>query len=273
MPKTDMTKVGQNAALIPAPDYMKGPIVGIDQLKTLITPPMVKIVQSMSSPELQEEFGIGTVIQTPDNVVICSPVSRDDKTGQITKHGSFHFTPIFFYKEWIKWAPMAAKGVMSAILGKTTDPNSDIARRSMDAQLRLEPLTGENEKFGNASNVEHLNYICMIEGVKDPTIISFNRSSWKIGKELAHQIKMREKTIFGNRFQAIVDNASNEKGAWHVFNIIDPTDEKGPWTNEADYEKCAKIYEGFQEAYLAQVLVANYEQDAGPVAPAQRTDM
>ena len=152
MPNTDMTKVGKDAPLVAMPEHMKGaPIVGVDRLKELITPPMVKIVQSSADPDLKKQFGVGTVIQTPDNIVICTPLERDDKTGEIVKHGSFVFTPIYYYKDWIKWAPMKSKGVLPAILGRSTDINSDIARKAMNAQTRLEDLDGENKKFGQAS--------------------------------------------------------------------------------------------------------------------------
>lgn len=256
-----MTKVGKNAPLVSMPEHMKGPIVGVDRLRELITPPMVKIIQSSSDKDLKTEFGVGTVVQTPDNVVICKPLERDDK-GNITKHGSFHFTPIYYYKDWIKWAPMKAKGILPAILGRSTDINSEIARRASNAELRSEPLQGDNAKFGDANNVEHVNFVCMIEGLKEPTIISFCRASWKIGKELARQIKIRDCTIYGCRFQAIVADDSNEKGSWHCFRIVDPTDEIGPWAPKEDFEKCAAVHDALQKAYLAEVLVADYDPDS-----------
>ena len=273
MATTDMTRAGQNAPLVKKPEHLGGDIVGTEQLKTLITPPMVKIIQSSADPDLKKTFGVGTVVQTPDNIEICSPLERDGK-GEIVKHGSFHFTPIFFYKDWIKWAPMRSKGILPAILGRSTDINSSIAHRAMNANLRLEPLEGENAKFGEASNVEHLNYVCMIEGLNDPTIISFARSAWKIGKDFARQIKIRSATIYGCRFQAIVDNDSNDKGSWHCLRIVDPTDNKGPWTATEDFKKCAIVYAELQKAYIAQALVADYDPDSHMVdSVSERTDV
>ena len=119
-------------------------------------------------------------------------------------------------------------------------------------------MNPDDPKSKQKTHTEHLNYVCMIDDVQEPTIISFCRASWKIGKDFARRIQIRKAPIFGCRFQAIVGDAVKDDNSWHVFNIIDPI-EGEPWVDPKNVESFQKIFEGLNDAYLKRTLVADYE--------------
>lgn len=266
------TRVGQNAPLAPLPTYMqadKG--VGLEKLSQFVVPPMVKIVTATSDKELRETFGVGTVIMSPDNVVIASPSDRDPVTGVAATPASFLFTPLFFYEEFITWVDRDCPDVFM-IKDKSFNPLSAIARKARSSDTWTEPMPAPNEKF-NYSHQQHLNFVIKVEGIDKPMVISFSRSSWKVGKELARMIHRREAAIFGNRFACLIVETTDDKNTWLIPQVESPPDGV-TWVSEADYPVFKELHEKFMKLHAESLLRPDYTvvNDLEPVIP-ERNDM
>jgi hypothetical protein len=271
-----ITKVQPAGALAaPAPDFIKRgkEALGTERLAQFVTPPLFKVVQKQSDDALQDAFGKGTTILRPADVVVA-------KAGT-----PFHIIPIIQYPEYVTWAPIELKGQVPAILARTLDQKSELARKATNRDTWIEQGYKFNDRtIEKVRHVEHITFIVALfnhEIGLMPAVMSFARAEHKSGRQLASMIKMRQADMFGCVFEAVVnpEPRKNEKGSWFGWDIRNPTVEGvAPWVTDKElYDNLAKLNKDFEEAYQNNLLRANYDDDApvdagGPAAE-KREDM
>ena len=164
----------------------------LDALKEHRIVPRFKIIQATSDDVLKKNFGEGSVVIRPGDVLICK---HEDEPA------SFQFVPLFFFVEWAKWRDLKGNGPM--ILDRSHDPISELAMKSKSTDTRRELYEGQEGKKDNEKMyygfVEHLRFIGVIYGdhplVGTPVTLSFERGEWIQGKNFISAVSLRRQTI------------------------------------------------------------------------------
>lgn len=243
--KADIVKVG--TAL---PTFMTDEsILGIEGLSEYVSPPRIRLVQSMSKA-LLEDFCLGDCVVVPNNIMLSEMV-RDGKGKPTGENLGFVFTPILFYVEYVTWNPV---GVIPAIVERTVNRDHPIALKAQNPKLRTETTTD-----GETRHVEHLNFIVMLEDdrITDPCIMSFARAEHKAGRALASLITMRRGPIYGMRFNAQIGLRENDQGQWWGFDITNPSE--NPWVDEKSFTILKGLHLKAVQLTKDSRIRANYE--------------
>ena len=237
--------------------------LGMEELGKFVVPPRIRVVQALSDMELRDAFPLGTVVILPQRVPVAEMV--DEETGE-----PFHFTPLFFFPEWVTWNPIASKGVLPAIVERTVDPNSPLVAKTQNPKLWTEDcLTFPGE---NIRHVEHLNFVVLILGdhplASTPVILSFARGEHKAGMSFNALIKMR-KALVGCNFMGVVGHRTNNKGDWFGIDVANPAGDSGipPFVqDEETFENLKALHLELKEAHANQLIRVDYEDDK-PTVP------
>jgi len=150
------------------PAYMKEDVgAGLQELAQYVMPPMLKVVQKAASDALLNKFNVADVIVMPNQTLLYSQESQEP----------FEFVIVGFYGEFVAWNPIEAQAC-GAIRERTQDPRSPLALKCKNDKTwsELMPKGKPDDKDLYIRNVEHLNYIVIIESDKVepmPHIISF----------------------------------------------------------------------------------------------------
>lgn len=137
------------------------------------------LVESMSK-ELKKQFKEGDIVIP--NTMTCV----------IPKGESVNFVPVMFYDEYISWWDRKDVGQESAIKDRSFSDTSEIARKSMDHNLREEAYGDKDYKIKHS---HHLNFLVKLtSGNHADTlcVLSFSRGRFKDGKQLIGAIQMRK---------------------------------------------------------------------------------
>lgn len=237
------------------PAHLQGKDVeGIEDLKKYVSPPRIKIVQKSADNELLERFSLGDVIVQPAQVL----VSKYDKDNP----EPFLFVPLFFFPEWATWSPIELRGQVPMILERTSDPDSVLAKKAKNPNLRFEAKEYEGRQM-QVRHVEHLNFIVVLYDHElgiDPMVLSFQRGEHGSGIRFNSLIKMRRASLFACVFQAQVALRKGHKGEWAGLNITNPDLEgSSPWVLEDEVEGLRKKHLEFKETYGAGLLRVEHE--------------
>ena len=194
------------------PEYMRDDFddsSDIQLMQEYVTPPMARIVQSLS-PDEAKRFGEGALYTTPSyGLIIPAP-----PIGQ-TQSGYARFVPIFFFPEYIAWEQ---RGVKPQINARTYDPNSQLAK--ICKKFKPEERNFPDPATGRVLNrQEHLNFIIMfLEGelAGTPMLISFAKSAHKCGRTLCETILMRRNSQgiqpYGQVYELATFRDVNDRG-------------------------------------------------------------
>lgn len=258
----EITKVPAGE-IAPPPDFMKpDETAGLSVVKQYVTPRRLKIVQKSSNTELLDEFFVGDVIITPDNDLVVE-MGRDDKGRPAGEGDGFLFTVVSFFVEYCTWNPFELKGRAPAIIDRSLNSSSMIARKAKSMDMRFEPHPTEaNLKI---RHVEHLNFLVLVEGRDDdlPVILTFDRGDHKAGRAFCDLIAMRKGPIYGGVYKADVNWRENEFGDWWGIDVGNPAiDESEPWVTEDRYPFLKKTHEYFAKLHSEELVRVNYEEDA-----------
>lgn len=242
------------------PAYMKdAKPEGLEHVKDYITPPRLKIIQKQADDELLERFNTGDVVIMPAQAL----VAQYDKENP----DKFHFVPLFFYPEWCTWSPYEMRGKLPMILERTLDPKSELARKAKAPKLRQESMQYEGQDI-MARHVEHLNFIISLYGHPlgvDNMILSFQKGDHGAGIRFNSLIKMRDASIYGAVYEAVVSKRPGAKGEWMGINISNPTVEGvSPWVTEEEYAILKTKHKELAESYKKGLLLADYEDQSVP---------
>lgn len=263
----NLVKVTPNLNL---PDYLQDqPVQGLDELKNFVVPPVLKIIQKQSADELLTRFNVGDCIVLPAEAVVAL------HTGQEGEPEIFNFVPLFFYSEYCTWTPIELRGQVPAILERTLDRGSPLARKATNSKLWAEEIEHEGRKI-KVRHVEHLNYVVTLYNhplAGEPMIMSFSKGEHSTGSRLASMIKMRKASLYANVFQAhvSVEPRKNQKGSWFGYDIENPTAEGvSPWVTKDELERFRVLFNEVNEYYKHGRLRTEYDpsDDADPAAAA-----
>lgn len=253
------------------PEHLRDKEVkGMDVMKTIIRPPMLKIIMKQSKDELLDKFGKGALI--------CMPAEAEIAPNDVP----FTFTPLFMWKEWCTWAPIEAKGQIPAILDSSLDPTSVLAGKASHTSTREEKIEYEGSMY-DVKHVEHLNFMVVIHdhplgGPETPMIMSFARAEYRTGSNLASLIQMRKTSPFNCVFEARVckDPRGNDQGTWYGFDISNPSEDSGrtPWCSAEESALFEEMHDNLAEAHANKCLVTTHEEgEVEGDKPEERDDM
>lgn len=223
--KADMVKVEAGPRSVPV--YMKSEdVMGVEDLSQYVLPPRVKVVQNMSKA-LLEDFCLGDCVVVPNGVMLAE-MSRDDKGKPTGESDGFTFIPLLFFAEWCTWNPI---GTIPAIRDRSFDPNSAIAVKSQNPNLRSETM-GDGVVVRHC---EHLNFVVLLKdsAVTDPCIMSFARAEHRAGRQFCNLVKMRRAPLYGCVFKADINLRENDQGSWWGIDITNPSE--GAWVEEGEF--------------------------------------
>lgn len=185
--------------------------------------PRIALLQALS-PQVQrepEKYKQGTYVDTLTQEVLGA---------------SIKFTPVFVFKNIIKWKPRTEGGGM---LWKTINPTKE--------QL-AETLWNGTEK--PTADV-YINCICLVEHNPVPLIISFCKTSLKAGQDLATLV-----TLSGSawKFEYTLDTVrqTNSKGTFYVMRV-----KRGGMNSPEQQQQAAELYEQVK----CMAIDTDYEND------------
>ncbi len=267
---TAVTKVKPNDALA-VPDYMADDRSGTEELAQYVVPPRIKIVQKQSDNELLDLFGEGTVICSPQNIVVAEMGTNTQGRPVVDDAKPFFFVPVFFFTEYCTWNPLEMKGQLPAIRERSFDPDSDIAKKARNADTRMETCS-ENDKY-QIRHVEHLNFVVVIvddEALSEtPMILTFARGEHGSGRNLAGLVRMRKAPLYGCVFEATVAARSNQMGEWYGLNVTNPATRSG-WVEQEQFDALQAVHEEFKKLHHDMLVRPDY--DAGGDAGEDKSD-
>jgi hypothetical protein len=155
-------------------------MAGMDEYRVI---PRLKIVQAMTKQELKKKFHEGGICIMPGEAQVAPPEEP------------FLFVPQFFFVEFCKWADREDKG--TAIVARSFDPTSDIAKRARNAELRYEAYEDGTDK--QYRYVESLNFPGVIYGdnplAGTPAVLDFSRGEFSQGRNFISAIKLRKERV------------------------------------------------------------------------------
>jgi len=258
MAKSKSKEVSKVQPDLTLPEHLRDkPVEGVDQLKEVIRPPMLKIVQKQARDELLERFNKGDAIVTPAEALVASHNNGEPE--------SFLFVPLFFYREWCTWTPIELRGQVPAILERTSDPTSELAAKSAVPDQRIEEIEHDGRKI-KVRHVEHINYIVVLKDHElafEPIIMGFSKGEYVTGTRFASMIKMRKASIYDCVFEARVspEPRTNEKGSWFGFEIFNPVS-GSPWSTVEEHEQLKGLYDDVKSYAERGAVVVDYEEEA-----------
>jgi len=220
---------------------------GVEELAQFIIPPRVKIVQAQSGGQLKELFEVGDVVLVPQ-MLLVAPFGEP-----------FHFTPIFFFPEWLLTNPV---GVTPFVRERSTDPQSEIAAKARNkVSIPCPEKPGKECRY-----VQHLNYISIIHNVdvSTPVVLSFARAEHSTGQNLASRIRMRKAPIYGCTFEAQVMERENAEGNWCGFDILNPSEESrvSPFIQDEEmFNELKAFHLEFKDAHEKSMIQLDFEND------------
>lgn len=262
--KNELMQAQQMAGVPAAPAYLQvEDDHSVDELKHYIRPPRVKVIQSMSSDELKQKFGVADTILVPDNVLIME-AARDGK-GNVQPGNTqpFLFTPLFFFTEFCVWNPLEMKDQLPAIRERSTDPNSAIAKRARDWNNKTMPCP-ENPEH-ECEFCEHMNFIIHIQNYPEPCVMTFSRGEFKAGVNFATLAKLRKQgtgvPLYANVFAANLTYRQGKKGSWYGLDVSNPDGDTSPYVGEEAFNRYKEMHAQFAKDYADSKIEVNYEDE------------
>jgi len=217
--------------------------------------PRLKVVQGTSKQELIEQFGAGSVIVQPGNIEV------------VKKEVSFLAVPVLFFVEYCKWSDLKDEE-SPAVVDRTFDPTSELAKISRDAKKREEVYQGDEDakKPKIWRYVEHLNFVCFIYNEDsalrgEPVVQSFSRGEYGTGQGFINACSMRRSPLWSQVWQ--VKPAYRDKGAerkWYGLDWTAPPEDIGPHikADQKDFFKDAHV--AFKDLQEKKRLIVDHSE-------------
>jgi len=163
----------------------------LESMKSLVMLPRLKIIQGQTDADLKKKFGEGSVIVRPGDALVWQEGDAP-----------FLLVPLFFHREWMKWADNKDKDQL-IVEGPVYDETHPIALKSKTADTRTEVYPGDAGKPDRErkyySYVEHLCWTCVIYGdhplAGTEVVLGMERGEFYNGRQLINSISMRRHTI------------------------------------------------------------------------------
>ncbi|RLC20926.1 MAG: hypothetical protein DRH56_09940, partial [Deltaproteobacteria bacterium] len=142
------------------------------------------------------------------------------------------FIPIFAYKEWIRFNgrtesdPEWVDGYEPAqIIWRTKDPN--------DQRVKEEGVWINNNP---PLAKEFICFFSIFEGQELPIVISFGKSSYKVGRQLLSLARFSLGDLFSNKYELGSKQIKDSKGTYYIFTV-----KKAGKSSKEEY-KLAEMY-------------------------------
>jgi hypothetical protein len=230
----------------------------------LVTPPRLKIVQNQRK-EKYKKFDPGTALLVPQ----CIELAK--------KNEPFYVVPVFFHMEWTCMNPLETSATLDMFRERTTDPNSETARKARDAKLRKSEKCPEMPKSKDGKDlflhyVEHFVFIMMLVQNKSfsgmPLTISFQRGEWGVGNGLLLKLKARGADIFGCVFECRVPEKERHDdksgGDWYGLDIDNPSSPgcPAPYVRSIDeYKQLEELHDQLAAQFARGELMSDLGQE------------
>lgn len=219
----------------------------MDALSQYRIVPRCKVIQAMSDSSLKDQFGEGSAIVSPGGMLIAE------------KGDPFHFVPLFFFTEFIKWRDRKDSSG-NAIMERTFDQGSELAAYARDPERRHE----KDGKFVHRY-CEHLNFVGTVYNGKDepePIILGFARGDFGKGKQWASAIQMRRAggrpvPLWAQvwRFHTVLNQGT--EGDWYQLRFDSP---EQPVINQEHVETMRELHEMLKKDFESNRLVADHSE-------------
>lgn len=221
--------------------------VGAEQTRNYIRPSFLKIVQAMTDQNLKEQFGEGSLISTPENILVCK------------KDTPVFFVPLLFYTEYRRQYPIDAP---EYITERTTNPEDDLAVKARSRRK-------EDRMFDDGSEAtEALNFMILLlnhELSGKSLVLSCSGGSWTEGASLCSLISSRNVShIVANRFEMQIRLKKFPKinKTSFVPKFSNPSD-GNPFstTDEGKFNEYVKLHEQLAEFQAAGGIEVDYDSN------------
>jgi len=197
---------------------------GMGDVQKHLIPPVVRIIQKMSSDKLQAKFAVGQVVVLPEEIVIADP---DE---------ACIFIPVHFYVEYCAWNPRKYQETEGSLKTRSFDPNSEVAKIACDPERR-------NQLHPDGSSIikyqEHLNFMMLIQHAnapKIPCVMSFSSTGHMDGRSFCNLISAREAAVFAGKYTLKPYHRKNSEGDWYGISV-----ENAGWCTEEEYDLAEKV--------------------------------
>lgn len=152
--------------------------------------PRIKVIQSLTDQDMKDRHGgEGAVVLMPLDMLVTKP-------GKI-----FQFVPIFAWTEFCHWADRNDK-TQPAVIAKTFDKTSEIARRASDAATREQIYPGQEtaQRPMKYRWVQHLNFAGWIYGehplAGTECVLHYERGEFTQGQNFISQAALRRAPLW-----------------------------------------------------------------------------
>lgn len=229
---------------------------GTEGLKKIVRPSMVKIVQKMSADELLSQFGMGSMILTPDQLLLS-------KFGE---ENGFPFVPILHWIEWCKWTSIRLKGQESMIKERTLDDRHPLAKLCQNEAtwVEMHPQYPNDPKYAYR-NCEHLNFLVQLWDPDlrhmDPVLVSFVRSNHSMGRRLGKMILNRQASIYAGVYRLFTKNKKGTETDYPAFGVANNSDDLGAWVDSPEaFKALQERHHYFADLYRNDGFEAGYDE-------------
>jgi len=217
----------------------------LDQVKKYRQLTRLKLIQGMSPQELKKEFGEGAVLMQPGRAMVAEAEEP------------FLFVPLFMFTEWCHWSDRDDDSTR-AILDRTFDKESPLAKRSRDKDARFEKYSVGDTEY-KSRYVEHLCFPGLIYGDHQhsmtPVTLSFEKGEFVQGNAFCSAIVMRRAPLYLNVFKLQSAVHTNGKNEWFGFDFSNPA--TGPFVSEEE----APAFKALNAEYIQQHADRTLEVD------------
>lgn len=221
----------------------------VKELLSYITPPRLKVIQNQKT-EKYKDFEAGDIVLAPQAILFAK------------KEQPFNFVPLLFFPEWATANPWELKDKLPMFVkgSRTRDPESEVARKARDGDLRgadkcldehSNVMKSKDGKDCYVKHIEFLTYIVMIVGHKEFTgfmvTMSFAKGEHKVGASFNLKVVARGCKMWACVFEGKVpkDERRNSDGAWFGIDVDNPSSpgNPGPYvTDEGEFRKLEEMH-------------------------------
>lgn len=235
------------------PDYLRDQTpVGLETVRATVTLGRIKVLQAQTDPDLVKQFGIGSVIVRPDNVLVAK------------FEEPFVVVPLFRWDSWAKWSDANDKTPGAGLLAETFNANDEIAVKARNMATRVEPYpTDPRMSYRYRANINFAVRIDTGEAAGIVAALTFTSGGYTVGVRLNNYLARRNVHLFANRIELASGQRINaNKQTWQQLDFGTP---EQAFVTKEQVHVLHEAHDNLAKAFAAK-LVSIAEQDAGATA-------
>jgi len=220
-------------------------VVGLDEIRKYKKTPLIKVIQATAKPDLQDEFGVGSIVASGTKLV--------------DKDKPLKVIPVFF---WASWQQRRDSNDKSGhfIAEETMDEASVIAVKSRSDATRKETYP-DNPNYSYVY-CQSLNYaMYMVDGplAGEVAVVKFSMGAHAVAEQMGTALSARGTSLFYNQIELTSQKTTNTNGnSWYQLNY-QPAEES--FTPEALVDTVEEIHKLIKEEHAAKDTKLGSEQD------------